>query len=85
MDTEDSKDDLQQRELLLRIASIKTIGNQYLTRQILNRRLHKDDSEDEEEDLLLLWDEGYSELETVWERWKRLERRRVEWCRVATP
>jgi hypothetical protein len=81
-DEEDLRDDLHDRELFLRVNSLTGI----LDNAEITRRLHLDDNHDVEELYILMWDADPEtgltpdlRIETVERRWKRVERRRVQW------
>ncbi len=80
LDEEDLLDDLQLRELELRIASINQgLGAVLPSGLVLARLLHADEGVDLEETYTLGWDLGYSDLERIRDRWSRTTRRRVAW------
>lgn len=86
VDDDDLIDDLQFRELELRMKSIQQgCGPSLLPGTELTRRVHVDDGMDVEETYTLLWDDGYSDLERIENRWTRTTRRRIEWQQVALP
>ena len=85
-DDDDLLDDLHERELLLRqqYSGIIPDGVE------LTRRIHFDDSNDQEELLQLLWDRdpdtNYApdpRMETLRRRWVQVERRQLLWSRVS--
>lgn len=82
-DEDDLLDDLQEREILLRG---QTSDGVLLAPLDIIRRVHLEPGEDFEEHLVLVWDgdvgTGVSpdpRLETIQQRWARVDRRRVRW------
>lgn len=80
VDDDDLLDDLQLRELELRMQSIELgLGPVLQEGMTLTRLVHVDEGLDLEEAFQLVWDDGYSDMERLQSRWSRLLRRRVAW------
>lgn len=80
VDSEDLRDDLQTREIELRLQSLQQGRGQRLPAGTeLRRWVHRDDGDDVEETFSLLWDHGYSDLDGLGERWSRIAIRRIGW------
>lgn len=80
LDDDDLLDDLQLRELELRMQSIEQGLGPVLPEGLsMTRLIHVDEGADLEEVHTLNWDLGYSDLEHLRLRWSRTTRRRVAW------